>query len=92
MSAPLAMSQAAPTGLSTTITDLPAPLSQSSLDSNATTEESHDVEAVQGTGPRGLLVTLYFDEQTGLLLRELRYGNSPIGRVPTGSIMRIIAM
>jgi len=28
-------------------------------------------------------VTLYFDKQTSLLLRELRYGNSPIGRVPT---------
>jgi hypothetical protein len=38
---------------------------------------------VQGTGSRGLLVTLYFDRETGLLLRELRYGNSPIGRVPT---------
>ena len=33
--------------------------------------------------PRGLLVTLYFDRQTGLLLRELRYGSSPIGRIPT---------
>jgi hypothetical protein len=41
------------------------------------------VDVVQGTGPRGLLVTLYFDRKTGLLLRELRYGNSPIGRVPT---------
>jgi hypothetical protein len=30
-----------------------------------------------------MLVTLYFDKQTGLLLRELRYGTSPIGRVPT---------
>lgn len=38
---------------------------------------------VQGNGPRGLLVTLYFDSQTGLLLRELRYGSSPIGRIPT---------
>ena len=71
------------TGLATTITDLPAPLSQSSLDSDAAPEESHGVNVVQGTGPRGMLVTLYFDEQTGLLLRELRYGNSPIGRVPT---------
>jgi hypothetical protein len=26
---------------------------------------------------------LYFDRQSGLLLRELRYSNSPIGRVPT---------
>ena len=41
------------------------------------------VDVVQGTGPRGLLVTLYFDQQSGLLLRELRYGISPIGRVPT---------
>jgi len=30
-----------------------------------------------------MLVTLYFDKQTNLLIRELRYGNSPIGRVPT---------
>jgi hypothetical protein len=30
-----------------------------------------------------MLVTLYFDRQSGLLLRELRYGTSPIGRVPT---------
>ena len=71
------------TGLATTITDLPAPLSQASLDSDAAPEESHGVNVVQGTGPRGMLVTLYFDEKTGLLLRELRYGNSPIGRVPT---------
>ena len=45
--------------------------------------QEHSVDVVQGTGPRGLLVTLYFDKQTGLLLRELRYGTSPIGRVPT---------
>jgi len=45
--------------------------------------QTHVVDIVQGSGPRGLLVTLYFDRQSGLLLRELRYGNSPIGRVPT---------
>src|SRR2546427_1613972 len=45
--------------------------------------QNHSVNVVQGTGPRDLLVTLYFDTQTGLLLRELRYGTSPIGRVPT---------
>ena len=28
-------------------------------------------------------MTLYFDRQTGLLLRELRYSDTPIGRVPT---------
>jgi photosynthetic reaction center cytochrome c subunit len=70
-------------GPPTTITDLPAPSSQSSLQQNVALGESHQVDVVQGTGPRGLLVTLYFDQQTGLLLRELRYGNSPIGRVPT---------
>ena len=45
--------------------------------------QSHAVNVVQGTGPRGLVVSLYFDRETGLLLRELRYGSSPIGRVPT---------
>jgi len=45
--------------------------------------QTHRTDPVQGTGPPKLLVTLYFDKQTGLLLRELRYGGSPIGRVPT---------
>jgi photosynthetic reaction center cytochrome c subunit len=71
------------TGPPTTITDLPAPSSQSSLQADVTLGQSHIVDVVQGTGPRGMLVTLYFDKQTNLLIRELRYGNSPIGRVPT---------
>jgi photosynthetic reaction center cytochrome c subunit len=70
-------------GPPTTISDLPAPSSQSSLQQDVTLGQSHTVEVVQGTGSRGLIVTLYFDRQTGLLLRELRFGNSPIGRVPT---------
>jgi len=70
------------TGPPTSITDLPAPSSQSSLQQGVTSE-THVVDVVQGTGPRGLLVTLYFDKQNGLLLRELRYGSSPIGRIPT---------
>jgi hypothetical protein len=70
-------------GPSTSITDLPAPASQSSLQQDLTSGQTHSVDVVQGTGPRNLLVTLYFDSQTGLLLRELRFGNSPIGRVPT---------
>ena len=41
------------------------------------------VNVVQGTGPRGVLATLYFDQESGLLLRVVRYGKSPIGRVPT---------
>jgi hypothetical protein len=71
------------TGPPGTIKDLPAPTSQASLQKDVTLGQTHDVDVVQGTGPRGLLVTLYFDRKTGLLLRELRYGNSPIGRVPT---------
>ena len=71
------------TGPPTAITDLPAPDSQSSLQKDVTLGQNHRVNVVQGTGSRGLLVTLFFDRETGLLLRELRYGNSPIGRVPT---------
>jgi len=71
------------TGPPTSITDLPAPASQASLQQDVTLGQTHLVDVVQGTGPRGLLVTLYFDKQSGLLLRELRYGSSPIGRVPT---------
>ncbi len=40
-------------------------------------------DVVQGSGPRDLLVTLYFDHESGLLLRMVRYAKSPIGRVPT---------
>jgi photosynthetic reaction center cytochrome c subunit len=45
--------------------------------------DGHDVEVVQGRGPRGLLTTLYFDKKSGLLLREIRFGRTPIGRVPS---------
>jgi photosynthetic reaction center cytochrome c subunit len=65
-------------GSPTTITDLPN--RDAAPDASP---RSHSVNVVQGTGPRDLLVTLYFDRETGLLLRELRYGNSPLGRVPT---------
>jgi hypothetical protein len=71
------------TGPSTIINDLPAPDSQSTLQADLKLGGTHNVDVVQGTGPRDLLVTLYFEQETGLLLRELRYGNSPIGRVPT---------
>jgi len=42
-----------------------------------------DFQVVQGTGPRNLLATLYFDAQTGLLARLNRYSPSPVGRMPT---------
>ncbi len=42
-----------------------------------------DVEVVQGGGPNGILVTLYFDKKTNLLVRMVRYSKSPVGRIPT---------
>ena len=71
------------TGVPTTITDIPVSHSQASVQKDVTSEKSYNVDVVQGTGPRGLLVTLYFDRRTGLLLRELRSSETPIGRVPT---------
>lgn len=70
------------TGVPTTITELGMSQSQASVLKQGA-GKSYSVDVVQGTGPRGLLVTLYFDRQTGLLVRELRYSQTPIGRVPT---------
>jgi hypothetical protein len=42
-----------------------------------------DYLIVQGRGARNLLATLYFDPDTGLLRRLVRYGPSPVGHVPT---------
>ena len=67
--------------LPTTIADLPGPSSQTSQQPELVLG-SHDVMVVQGDGPRGLVATLYFDSQSGLLLRVLRYTRTPIGRVP----------
>jgi photosynthetic reaction center cytochrome c subunit len=41
-----------------------------------------DYLVIQGSGPRGLLATLYFDPQSFLLARMVRYAPSPVGRVP----------
>jgi photosynthetic reaction center cytochrome c subunit len=66
------------------ISDLPAPSSQASAEvSMVAIGQDRLVNVVQGTGPRGMLATLYFDQETGMLLRMVRYGRSPIGRVPT---------
>lgn len=48
-----------------------------------TTIDDKDVQVLQGNGPNGTFVSLYFDDKTGLLVRSVRYGRSPIGRVPT---------
>jgi len=70
-------------GLPITISDLPAPSSQSSKEENVGIGQDRLVDVVQGNGPRDLLVTLYFDHDSGLLLRVIRYSKSPIGRFPT---------
>jgi Photosynthetic reaction centre cytochrome C subunit len=44
---------------------------------------SKDYAVVQGNGPRGFMATLYFDQDTGLLARMVRYGSSPVGHVLT---------
>ncbi len=50
---------------------------------NPDTIDGKDVDVVQGNGPGGLLVTLYFDKASGLLARMVRYSPSPIGRIPS---------
>ena len=72
-------------GQPTAISDLPGPSSQTSTGAGSAADVMQDrlVNVVQGTGPRGMLVTMYFDAQTNLLLRVIRYGLTPIGRVPT---------
>jgi len=45
--------------------------------------EDHEVQVVQGTSSAGAFATLYFDTETGLLLRMLRYTASTVGRFPT---------
>jgi photosynthetic reaction center cytochrome c subunit len=41
------------------------------------------VQVVQGSRPNGTLATFYFDSETGLLTRLVRYANSKVGRLPT---------
>jgi hypothetical protein len=67
-----------------TISDLPGPSSQtSSQSSTVAVGQDRLVNVVQGTSLQGSLVTLYFDQESGLLVRMVRYAKSPIGRVPT---------
>ena len=48
-----------------------------------TTLDGKGVYVVQGTGANGLVATFYFDKQSGLLTRMVRYAASAMGRVPT---------
>ena len=69
--------------LPTTISDLPGPSSQTAEESGGAPGQDRLVNVVQGSGPRGLLATLYFDSESGLLVRLVRSARTPIGRVPT---------
>src|SRR5437867_13165606 len=48
-----------------------------------TTINDREVQVVQGAGAGGLLATLYFDSDNGLLVRLIRYSDSVVGRTPT---------
>ena len=41
------------------------------------------MQVLQGTSAGGTLATFYFDEESGLLARLVRYASSPVGRIPT---------
>lgn len=64
----------------------PAGLKQSLTNwhvSFSATVDGRDMYVVQGSGGSGMVATLYFDKQTGLLRRAIRYATSAMGRVPT---------
>jgi len=69
--------------LPTTISDLPGPSSQTAKESEGGIGKDRLVNVVQGTGANGVLATMYFDQESGLLVRVVRLTRSPIGRVPT---------
>jgi len=48
----------------------------------ASTIDDKDVDVVQGNTATGIIVTLYFDQQSGLLTRSMRYTDSPVGKIP----------
>jgi outer membrane lipoprotein-sorting protein len=45
--------------------------------------EEREVQVLQGTSAGEAFATFYFDKESGLLVRQLRYANSPVGRMPT---------
>lgn len=48
-----------------------------------TTINDKEVNVIQGTGAGGSRFKLYFDAKTGLLARQVRYTDTPVGMVPT---------
>jgi len=49
----------------------------------STTIDDREVQVVQGTSAQGALATFFFDRQSGLLVRMVRYTDSRVGRIPT---------
>jgi hypothetical protein len=47
-----------------------------------TTIDDQDVDVVQGNAGDGIVVTLFFDQKTGLMTRSMRYTDSPVGKIP----------
>jgi outer membrane lipoprotein-sorting protein len=47
----------------------------------STVINDREVQVVQGTTARGGTATLYFDAESGLLVRHVRYNDSPVGRI-----------
>jgi outer membrane lipoprotein-sorting protein len=45
--------------------------------------DDKEAQVVQGTTTGGALATLYFDSQSSLLVRMIRYSDSVVGRTPT---------
>lgn len=45
--------------------------------------DGHDAQMIQGTGDGRYPVNLYFDTKSGLLIRVVRYAESPVGLNPT---------
>ncbi len=46
------------------------------------TVDDQDTWEVQGNTADGLIVSLLFDQKTGLLTRSVRYTDSPVGKIP----------
>jgi hypothetical protein len=44
--------------------------------------DERDVQVVQGSRAGGALATFYFDKESGLLVRLVRYAESAVGRIP----------
>lgn len=64
----------------------PGQIKQALVDWNANFQETniddHPVRVIQGTSGKSL-VKLYFDKQSGLLVRQVRYANTIVGINPT---------